>query len=276
MNRILFFYPGALGDLLLAAPVFSALKKFRNSTSIHLVGGLSQVELLRQLHLVDAGSSFDDSFFLPLFSTTPLPDSLMTWLEKFDRIVFWQRGSVHPQLREHPRSFLANPRPDPHPALHHAQFLYDSVRVFLHLPEQDVQNLTLRFPRSLDIPPFLLIHPGSGSPTKNWPLENFLELAARWQHRTGGQVGFLLGPAEEAQALQFQNTSKTRGYAVFQSPPWPQLLELFRQTTHYLGNDSGISHLAGLLGLRGLVFFRTTDPKIWRPLGKKLLAVRVK
>jgi ADP-heptose:LPS heptosyltransferase len=63
---------------------------------------------------------------------------------------------------------------------------------------------------------------------------------------------------------------------ILNTPGWPELLERFHRTTFYLGNDSGISHLAGLLGLRGMVFFRITDPKIWRPLGKGLLSVRVK
>ncbi|MEO8601258.1 MAG: glycosyltransferase family 9 protein, partial [bacterium] len=33
----------------------------------------------------------------------------------------------------------------------------------------------------------------------------------------------------------------------------------------YLGNDSGISHLAGIVGARGIAVFGDTDPAIWHP-----------
>ena len=36
----------------------------------------------------------------------------------------------------------------------------------------------------------------------------------------------------------------------------------------YLGADSGVSHLAGALGLYTLAGFRHTDPEIWRPMGR--------
>jgi ADP-heptose:LPS heptosyltransferase len=35
----------------------------------------------------------------------------------------------------------------------------------------------------------------------------------------------------------------------------------------YVGNDSGVSHLAGLCGARSVVLFGPTSPRIWRPLG---------
>jgi ADP-heptose:LPS heptosyltransferase len=35
----------------------------------------------------------------------------------------------------------------------------------------------------------------------------------------------------------------------------------------YLGNDSGVSHLAGLVGARTVAVFGPTAPDVWRPLG---------
>jgi ADP-heptose:LPS heptosyltransferase len=35
----------------------------------------------------------------------------------------------------------------------------------------------------------------------------------------------------------------------------------------YLGNDSGVSHLAGLCGARSIVLFGPTNPQVWHPLG---------
>ena len=45
----------------------------------------------------------------------------------------------------------------------------------------------------------------------------------------------------------------------------------------YLGNDSGISHLAAMLGVPTTVLFGPSDPAIWRPLGSsvEILQARV-
>jgi ADP-heptose:LPS heptosyltransferase len=49
---------------------------------------------------------------------------------------------------------------------------------------------------------------------------------------------------------------------------------LLSQADLYLGNDSGISHLAGAVGARGVVLFGPTRPHQWRPLGGNLLVVQ--
>jgi heptosyltransferase-3 len=38
----------------------------------------------------------------------------------------------------------------------------------------------------------------------------------------------------------------------------------------YLGNDSGVSHLAGLCGARTVVLFGPTSPVVWSPLGPRV------
>jgi ADP-heptose:LPS heptosyltransferase len=49
---------------------------------------------------------------------------------------------------------------------------------------------------------------------------------------------------------------------------------LLRRAHRYLGNDSGVSHLAGLAGCRGVVLFGPSDPDTWGPLGGRLCVVR--
>ena len=44
----------------------------------------------------------------------------------------------------------------------------------------------------------------------------------------------------------------------------------------YVGNDSGISHLAGAAGTSGIVFFGPTKSAIWRPLGSGLRIIEAK
>jgi ADP-heptose:LPS heptosyltransferase len=47
----------------------------------------------------------------------------------------------------------------------------------------------------------------------------------------------------------------------------PQAAALLQRCRLYVGNDSGVSHLAGRLGVPTAAVFGPTDPAVWRPLG---------
>jgi ADP-heptose:LPS heptosyltransferase len=42
----------------------------------------------------------------------------------------------------------------------------------------------------------------------------------------------------------------------------------------YIGNDSGVTHLAGMLGVPTIALFGSTDPALWTPLGRHIVALR--
>ena len=48
------------------------------------------------------------------------------------------------------------------------------------------------------------------------------------------------------------------------------LADLLSRASLYIGNDSGVSHLAGFTGTPTIALYKTTDPKIWGVLGKKV------
>lgn len=103
----------------------------------------------------------------------------------------------------------------------------------------------------------LAVHAGSGSPRKNW--EGMAELAEAWR-KSGGQVLAVIGPAE-ADSAPLPCDAAIRGQ------PLGRVAAVLRLAHRYIGNDSGISHLAGCLGIEGLALFGPTDPDVWRPQG---------
>jgi ADP-heptose:LPS heptosyltransferase len=114
---------------------------------------------------------------------------------------------------------------------------------------------------------FLAIHPGSGSPAKNWPARRFLELARR---RAGGQPFLLaLGPAEIEAGFPAPPEALV-------APGWPLriLAAAFSRAGLYVGNDSGASHLAAAAGAPTLALFGPTDPVLWRPVGRRVRVLR--
>ena len=117
----------------------------------------------------------------------------------------------------------------------------------------------------------LWLHPGSGSASKNMPLSIFVEEAESWLSGDDeGRIVFSFGEADEAVEEEIYSTSLAFHPRVdlIQPVSNADLNELLlERAIRFIGNDSGPAHLAASLGIPTQVFFRTTDPEIWRPLG---------
>lgn len=111
----------------------------------------------------------------------------------------------------------------------------------------------------------ILIHPGSGSPRKNWPLDRFVALAGRLR-REGLAPAFITGPAEPHLAARIR--AFEGGWTVHAPAALSDLIRLLSAGDGYVGNDSGVSHLAAFMGLPTLALFGPSDPVRWRPRGR--------
>lgn len=110
---------------------------------------------------------------------------------------------------------------------------------------------------------FIVMHPGSGAPRKNW--EGFGAVARQWRQQHRDAVVALYGPVEtERRPAAIVDSIAVDGLSL------PQGAALLRRSRLYLGNDSGISHLAGIVGARGVVVIGPTDPTVWAPRSESL------
>ena len=112
----------------------------------------------------------------------------------------------------------------------------------------------------------VLLFPGSGGVHKNWPADNFAALANALPPPTRALV--VLGPAEGAIEPLLMPLLAERGIAWIRDPPLSTVAGLAHLATGFVGNDSGVSHLAAAAGAPGVVIFGPTDPDRWRPLGR--------
>jgi ADP-heptose:LPS heptosyltransferase len=123
-----------------------------------------------------------------------------------------------------------------------------------------------------------MIHPGSGSKKKMWPLDRFLELIRYFQRHSSSRIVVTLGPAE---GPEFQRALGGMEWELGSTAPLLvkglSLLELasVMEGCHlYIGNDSGITHMAAALGIPTVAIFGPSDHKIWSPRGEKVFVVR--
>ena len=110
----------------------------------------------------------------------------------------------------------------------------------------------------------LAIHPGSGSPAKNWDAQNFARVGDWFSERS--KVILISGPARDGVEEVKRAMKKARPF-VADSLPLLHLAAVLKSSTAYLGNDSGITHLAASLGLPTVALFGPTNPSMWGPRG---------
>ncbi|MCC6680805.1 MAG: glycosyltransferase family 9 protein [Phycisphaeraceae bacterium] len=134
-----------------------------------------------------------------------------------------------------------------------------------HEKQLQLQDWALRGERGKSLAPRrgpVLIHPGSGSPRKNWPRRRYAELIKRL-HDAGQAVRVVVG---EVEAEQWTAGDLSRlGAERLRS--LDELVAAMRQASCYVGNDSGPTHLAAQLGLPTLALFGPTSPEVWAPVG---------
>jgi len=261
MRRILVLRGGALGDFIVTLPALAALRQHAPSARIELAGNASAAALAGTRGLLDAVHSQHEARWAALYARAPLPADFGKWLASFDVILnFWPDpdADLAHHFPLHPEQiFLTAPAyPTCAPAAAHycaplRGLGIATPAVFHPLSERAEQSKTRR----------IAIHPGSGSPQKNWPLERWLELVTWLRSTHQAELLIITGEAESsATRLAFASL----GTAAHQLPLEILMHEL-STCRLYLGHDSGISHLAAACSVPSLLFFGPTDPAIWAP-----------
>jgi heptosyltransferase-3 len=181
------------------------------------------------------------------------PPEFLERLRSFDEIVSWY-GSNREEFRAQMNQIVASVRfldalPPAGEKVHAADFF---------LQQAGCTGVAVPRIPTRPAPPgdFAVIHPFSGSPRKNWPLERLRALA----QRLGMPVRWCAGPEEQLEnAVRIDN--------LFELACWLATARL------YIGNDSGITHLAAAVGIPVVAIFGPTDPAVWAPRGERVRIV---
>jgi ADP-heptose:LPS heptosyltransferase len=289
VTRVLVLRPGAIGDTLITTPALHAIRRRFPSARIDVAGNPAALPLLASSELVDRCIPFDDPRVTRLFMPgVPAPDDPFVGL---DVAVAWcadPDGSLAGALRARgaSRVVVTPSRPPPERPIHVARYLLESLAPLglahdgpLDLPpirtstggERQAREEILAL--GLEGRPFVAIHPGSGSAAKNWPAARFAEVVAALEGDHGLPSLVFGGPADAEVLARLRAAMRTPPRTLL-GRPLPVVAAVLRRARALLGNDSGLTHLAGLLGLPTLALFGPTDPAHWSPLGPRVRTLR--
>jgi len=269
--NILVIRPGAIGDALLSFPTLHALRAKYGAKRITFVSNASVLSLAQAWKLADEVADFEQTCWSELFSTTGVRDAeLRAMLAATDMAICWLSDSDHlveKNLRQAgvKKIITAPGRPPEHSFAHVAEYLASTVKI----PAKQVRAWHPTLAGAPKAGRTVAIHPGSGSERKNWPLASFVEIIkSLWQEKY--EVLLLAGAAEEQMLAYLQkHLAPPPGlYRTLVNAPLLEIVQQLRRCRGYLGNDSGITHLAAMLGVPIVALFgpgsRTSN---WEPIG---------
>ncbi|HSV62373.1 MAG TPA: glycosyltransferase family 9 protein [Chthoniobacterales bacterium] len=143
-----------------------------------------------------------------------------------------------------------------------------SARLF---PTDEDRNAVRNF-RVHDLQQMVALHPGSGSETKNWPIENWIKLGDLLLAK-GRSLLIIAGEADTGRMGKLRAAWKQEPVQFAENLPLPHLAALFLGIA-FVGHDSGISHIAAAAGARCFLLFGWTDPAIWAPTNENVTVIR--
>jgi len=124
---------------------------------------------------------------------------------------------------------------------------------------------------------YMVIAPCARSANRTWPLENFIALAKRIVASHNFAIVAIGSAVEREQVALFCEAFPSEACVNLAGVPLPDLPNLVSGASLFIGNDTGSTHLAALLGVPTLcVYGGVSDPRVWQPLGGDVTIVHSK
>ncbi|NJN69390.1 MAG: glycosyltransferase family 9 protein [Nitrospira sp.] len=290
MNRnIVIIHPGALGDVLLAVPAMKKLAVRFSGHTIVLIARAPVSRLLAECCVIDEWISIESQACAGLFTRFGCPSmELQSCFERCDAAVAWAEdtdGSLANVLGEFgiSRVWIQSPFSSDLNARHQRDRFLETVGETgtdalendgLHIPDYLLEKGRVCL-QDKGISPngsLVFVHPGSGSVHKCLSSEKLASIVQKLQQREMSPV-LLEGPADQGAAEGVLKLLSKKP-PVLRDLDLPLLAGILAHAELYLGHDSGLTHLAALLGVRTVSVFGPTDHHRWAPYGEHVAIVR--
>lgn len=290
MGKILVIRGGAIGDFLLTLPAIQLLRDSLPDPHIEVLGYRNIVDVAVAFGIVDGAKSIEYGpmarFFVP---KAELDTRLMYYIGEFDLVLsylFDPDDYFKDNIRRcGVETFIQGPhkvkddRALGHAAVQLAKPL-EGLAMFLENPApafdfakarpRDVRPLLHHLhPRDPDPGrPLIALHPGSGSPAKNWDPARWVDVCVQLRSSYPDAAFVVISGEAERERMavidRMLREAQLRHVNV-QGVALEDVAHVLRRCDLFLGHDSGISHLAGACGVPSVVLFGPTVSEIWAP-----------
>lgn len=303
-QRALIIQPGAIGDSILTLPLAAFLKETLQLGGVDVLGHTEYVGILPGRTCINRISSIDSIDLHRLFiepkafnlaDRDPLIHAFAgyAWIVTFmgEPGSDFEQNLIFTANCTHSAEVVTLPLKPPEDISEHLIDFY--IKQFIHQSGLSIQTQSIKSEEHLikatnaDInngaellveigldphEKLVVIQPGSGTLNKRWHINNFLAVAKELLLK-GIEVLFLLGPAELEKFSDKSIQKFTSVTKCLKDLSLSEVLRLLSCTDIFVGNDSGITHLAAMSGVRTVAVFGPTKPDVYKPIGSDVTVV---
>ena len=297
-QRGLILQPGAIGDCVLTLPLAQFMKDSLQLGVIDILGhteyigilpGRTCIDVIRSIDLTDLHRLFLKTKTFDLADRDPLINVfadyawIVTFLgepnSNFEQNLIFTANCSHStevitlsmkppkDFGQHLTEFYTQQFIDQSGlSLEHKTVRSDDILIRASQADRDRGQELLKetgFDFSKEL---IVIQPGSGGSNKRCHLDNFLAIAKESGAR-GIEVIFLLGPSELDRFSKARIKDINSVASCLTDLSLTQVLGLLSCADGFVGNDSGITHLAAGLGIKTLAIFGPTNSAAYKPIG---------
>lgn len=288
-RTIVVIHPGGLGDVLLAVPAMVRLRARFPSHSMVLCAEDQVARLLLAYHVVDAWVSVQGRDCAELFAGAEMVTGpVRTWLEGCDFAIGWT-GDFDGKLSETLKAcgvrevIVRSPFSTTIQATHQRDRFLETINeppaedggAVLLIATEPLIQLGLTWLKAAGLStekPLVIIHPGSGSAHKCVRAEFLASMITELQ-LSGATPVLLEGPGDRHPVERLLQLC-VKPPIVLKDLDLLTVAGVLAQASLFVGQDSGMSHLAGLIGVRTVTIFGPTDPIRWAPRGANVTVIQ--
>jgi ADP-heptose:LPS heptosyltransferase len=290
--RALIIQPGAVGDCILTLPLAEFLKTHLGIGSILMLGKSHYIDYFPGRTCIDGITDIDSVELHRLFVKSgdfelQDDDSLINVFAGYRQIITFL-GAAGGDFEDNLifTAYCSNAaevttlqlKPLADFAGHITDFYFDSFisAQSLEVPPANRDLKKTYILETVGVKPgrnVAIIHPGSGGVSKCWHIDNFYMLAEQLCDENI-KVVFILGPAEME---KFKRKTIDALGAIAPVLCELSLMEIFQViscSNCFIGNDSGITHMAAAAGIPTIACFGPTDPAQYGPVGPQVWTFR--
>ncbi len=301
-KRILVVKLDHIGDVLLASPVFSNLRKSYPNTELHALTGTWSRIILENHPDVDKVLTYNSPSFCRSGQPTSIKETYQLYRQlrsqKYDllvelrgdfRIACFSLFDVTPKRINRASLQIANRLGSRLFSGKHETTRNLDVLMHAGIPTP-IQETTFAIAKQDEIwtsdfivtqdfnnhDPLIAIHPGSPIPLKRWKPNRFAELADWLIKQKSAQVIFV-GVEDEIPIIKkIQNLMIGESTNIAGKTTIPQLASILKKCKLFIGNDSGPMHLAAAVGTQTIGIYGPGDPTRFGPVGDKCKTIQKK
>jgi ADP-heptose:LPS heptosyltransferase len=290
--KILIIHQGALGDFIVSLPAIAAVRQSHPGSSVEIWGYPDILRLVEGRFYADAIDSIHQEGMSRLYSEqAAAPDGLVSRIRRFDLVILFGgelQDTFTKNLRRHGvrAVYRISTFPGERGTIHVidnqlSQLLEGGIPAAGKVPElfpsREDEQRARHFFDAHAIAPYdftVAMHIGSGSRKKVWPPDRFAQLAETLLTRRSARIVVLTGPADAEMERAYRERTPSGTSIMLNCHPLPEIAAILERCSIFVGNDSGITHLAAASGIPVVALFGPTDPQVWGPRGRRVALLR--